>query len=1315
MPCRLAGAGNVAPGGEFWVSQTEVSITHLQGLVERLSARLAQLGEEGDLLGSGGNHVLSKEVAGEPLYLWLRRLWSRAQWGSLWLSEAALGQLHQGRRHREESLRREVTRRRELIACARRSLQAAQEAVQGREPAVRRRLKRLQAEYRGLQAALAELRQRLEASRREATELGRWLQGVHPVGVRGFADARGRAVSQTALLQAQQRHHALTARSRRLAARLQERQAEAAVLEAELARARQELDQARDAARREAARLQAAEQRLARAEADLRQAQTELAHQQRRVMAALEMRLAHARLVEVARGLLEPLLAQRPSPPPLEPLSTLEDSLTQAARQAQRGQRLAERMERLQRRLARRAEMVTPLLRRVREVNQQIARLEGQLPLLLTALTSPEAATPLARAEAAAALSSLAAQVEALVPEAREVADELFLLRGRLQNGLDKGKRWQRQWREAGKAQRAAQAQAQAVVEDLRLAAEELRRGRRRLVQQAAPVVKTVAPVSPQEVLPTLARLVETAADLEQQAQDMEERARQWSERLQDTPPVPNLSRPPLALKPYSAALRRLSGKQVEIRRLNALAAAVRSWRELLSAPVEEAIRAPLLEVVSHLEGSLARLAAERTRLVEARQYTARRLAELRHQRRQQDAQLQAARLREAELNRQLHRQAGIIRQYEAELVAARREQALAWELEQRLAASERQLTRLARSLAYNQRLSQALRAKLLERHRLLRQARATLQALEPWRERALEQQWLLERTHQELEQVRLELAQAKEKLRAAVAERDQAREQLAREQAARARQALDLLQGQALAVELAASRDEAGRWARLAADLARSLALAGLQHQEETAELRAEIDRLAAEAGLLKEQLNRVAQLVAMAELGDEEPSRRPRPVAVRVTPLTSEQVAQALARLTTMRQRLARLGRSTLGHWLSILALTTGLVLVPPSTPTKATLAEAPLRAPRLTIHQAAAHATPSPTLDLPARAQRLVTPPGKGVVELNLLPLRPTRQPLPPTVRQQVETLAARAGLAPRVLITSARAMFAGRAAVETSALAEVAHIARALAQRHPLIFRELAHKGLPPSAAAVAALDPAPERAQQLFLDRLYREYRSLGFSPEEALGALAANEHAARALRQSWRQPRLWRGKVTPVPAVEELKLRPFLERMTPYIVGRLKTFLRQRGMRYAGDLERYAKNLAFDMYCAARKFQVPVTFLLAIAHQETWYANVLGDADRSASPFQIYEPTRHLILASMRSMGFVPPPPQIRLEHHLTMATYMAAFHLRELMATAYHPGGGKHPPSVDMDKVLKRYNGSSRYAGRVAKRRLALARFMAR
>jgi len=446
---------------------------------------------------------------------------------------------------------------------------------------------------------------------------------------------------------------------------------------------------------------------------------------------------------------------------------------------------------------------------------------------------------------------------------------------------------------------------------------------------------------------------------------------------------------------------------------------------------------------------------------------------------------------------------------------------------------------------------------------------------------------------------------------------------------------------------------------------------------------------------------------------VGGDSPDR-PRPVRVRITPMSSQQVDRTLDRLAQVRRRLRKLGVSTLGHWAMIAALTAGLLTVTPNTPSKATLAEAPLVAPRTRVQGVSQGLRLEPLFQIPVQARRLPQPMGRGRLEINLLPLRSTGRPLPPRVKRQVRRLARRAGLSPKVLITSARALYQSQSAVETSVLEEVARTARTLAQRHPFIFRELAGQGLPPSALALAAVDSAPERAQHLFLDRLYREYRTLGFSAEEALGALATNERATRDLARAWQPPRVYSGACRPVPGLEKMRLKDFLQRMAPYIKGRLQVFLRQRGMTYSGDLDRYARDLAFDMYCAAKKFQVPVTFLMAIAHQETWYANVLGDANRSASPFQIYEPTRLLIRESMRKNGFVPPPKEVRLERHLTLATYMAAYHLRELMQQAYVPASRRHPARIDMYKVLLRYNGSRRYPGRVAKRQKALARFLA-
>ncbi|MFH1061206.1 MAG: hypothetical protein V1797_21285 [Pseudomonadota bacterium] len=345
--------------------------------------------------------------------------------------------------------------------------------------------------------------------------------------------------------------------------------------------------------------------------------------------------------------------------------------------------------------------------------------------------------------------------------------------------------------------------------------------------------------------------------------------------------------------------------------------------------------------------------------------------------------------------------------------------------------------------------------------------------------------------------------------------------------------------------------------------------------------------------------------------------------------------------------------------------------------------------------------------------ASARLLAEAPGGARLELNLLPLRQRANPLTSETRSQLAALARRAGLSPQVLLTSAQAAFGPAALVDMKAMQELAETAHDLARRHPLIFRELSSKGLPKNAALLAALDPAPEKAQHLFLDRLYREYRSLGFAPEEALGALTANERAVAALKDAWQVPLVFNGQVRPVTEVETLGLTEFLARITPYIETRLNNYLKLGGASFTGDVGLYAKNLAFDTYCAAKKFGVPVSLMLVIAHQETSYANVLGDSNLSASPFQIYAPTRKLIAASLARNRFVPPPADLRLEHHLTMATYMAAYHLRELLLESTLAPSGQRPAMVDMDRVMKRYNGSDAYAGQVALRQKQLVSFL--
>lgn len=696
----------------------------------------------------------------------------------------------------------------------------------------------------------------------------------------------------------------------------------------------------------------------------------------------------------------------------------------------------------------------------------------------------------------------------------------------------------------------------------------------------------------------------------------------------------------------------------------------------------------------------------------------ARRLREARHHladlRQEAQSQRQAAATAKHYLSRtqaRNHRLKHQVQSLDNQLSLARQGQAAAVELMARLEAAGVDMGHLRQRLGQSQRLASALRDKSLERHRLLQQARVALAPLPYWQNQAQALDQESARLRQELHEARQELSRAKGQIMALGAERDQARARLASEQAARARQALDLLQGQTMAVELTATQTEASRWAALAGDLAQALILTGQAHQEEVGRLRSQVGELTAQAQTLKAQLDRLSLTLALYSRPGQ--AGQGRPVGVRLTSLTPAQMDRVLDRLAAVRGRLKQLGRSTLGHWALIFALTTGLVTIAPSTPSKATHMVSPLSPPREEVRQLKQGLNYGPTFEVPAQASLHQKAPARAELELNLVPLRKQSQELPAGVREQVAGLARRSGLSPQVLLTSARAAFGDREVVEPAALNELADTARSLAQRHPAIFAELSQHGLPKQAQDLARLEAAPDKAQHLFLDRLYREYRSLGFNPDEALGALTANERAIRGLKANWRSPGIFQGQVRPLASLETLTLTEFMARITPYMESRLEYYLRGGGVTFTGDIKLYAKNLAFDIYCAAKKFEVPVSLMLMIAHQETTFANVLGDSNRSASPFQIFEPTRKLIIVSMERQRFVGPPQGLALERHLTMATYMAAFHLRELMQESYQPASGGHQAYVDTDKVLKRYNGSMAYIGAVAARQRQLSSFL--
>lgn len=614
--------------------------------------------------------------------------------------------------------------------------------------------------------------------------------------------------------------------------------------------------------------------------------------------------------------------------------------------------------------------------------------------------------------------------------------------------------------------------------------------------------------------------------------------------------------------------------------------------------------------------------------------------------------------------------------------IAACRERASAWagqaaQARQRLAVLDQAASRDSTPPAPETRetavLSWGTPPELARLEQLCRQARELYQG-QVARELAKERQACrrqvravsrrLEQATQSREHLRRKLAQRQEQTRRTLAEMERGRH---------------LAQG--WQEQLALAQAEAERWRRVAGNLRRENALALQEGEAQRRALQEEAEVLQARVEELREQLRSLALLTA---------------VAARPAQMAPQKMALALLRLAAARRRLAHLGRTVAAQAALVLGLGAALVLVSPNLPAKATLRD---------------HTQAMATLQL--RAEVLALAPA-AELKVRLVPLDQPLMPLGLLEDEQFVGLAAKAGMSPYALYRSARAAYPHSIALELADLERLAGKAQTLAQRHPAIFADLAGRSLPPGFSDLLSPAPAHQPALQRFADRLYTDYRRLGYGRGQALAAVVTNQQAARHWVATNHLPKSYLGRVRPVPAVEDMDLERFLDRLSPYIAERSRRYLTILGRRPPADLERYARDLAFDMYGAAKRFQVPLSYLLAIAHQETYYANVLGDDNLSASPFQIWRPTLPRILGSMAAVGFAPPPANIRLQHHLTLATYLAAFHLRELMLEAVSPATKRHQAYVDMDKVMLRYNGSHLYAGRVAVRRAELDRFIA-
>ncbi|MDR1397340.1 MAG: hypothetical protein LBJ14_06380 [Desulfarculales bacterium] len=590
-----------------------------------------------------------------------------------------------------------------------------------------------------------------------------------------------------------------------------------------------------------------------------------------------------------------------------------------------------------------------------------------------------------------------------------------------------------------------------------------------------------------------------------------------------------------------------------------------------------------------------------------------------------------------------------------------------------------------------------ALRAKSLERHRLYRQSRQVLDELKAQQERNIALEVKQEHLAHNLAVNQEELKSLRVRYDQAAGERDQSLARLAMERSVRLALTNQALESQLLKEQLDNAREEAGRIGALAAELDRALSKLR-RKDDEIRRWRAEASRQAAYAQEMHSGLKHMTALLGRPA----SPLEDGRRISPPDTLISSEQAQRIRGNLRQVRKLLKETGRSVLHGWAFAALLSAGLLLGNPTASGTADLRESPQM---ISFHPPRQEKEFIPArLSSPAASPvtaRIMQPQAELLIDLT--PARLKDEPLPAWIEEEAARLAGQLRLPQDTLKIQALALCRRQGQEMTpekqSALRQMAYQALEIVNARPRIARDVSRR---------TADEPGDPFGSGLFYDRLYDEYRALGFSPAESLGAVAGNKSAAAQVRELWQTPQRFQGRVSPLDLVENMTLAEFVERISPYIEKRLTGYMTNRGLDYQGSGREYARHLAFDIYCAADAFAVPRTFMLAIAHQETFYANVLGDSNRSASPFQLFSPTRKLIIQSMSGHGLVPPPPGILLERHLTISAYMAAFHLKELMHRA-SPGG-----YVDTNRLMRYYNGSDGYGGWVARRQKQLAGYLA-
>ncbi|MFH1139808.1 MAG: hypothetical protein V1816_27335 [Pseudomonadota bacterium] len=315
----------------------------------------------------------------------------------------------------------------------------------------------------------------------------------------------------------------------------------------------------------------------------------------------------------------------------------------------------------------------------------------------------------------------------------------------------------------------------------------------------------------------------------------------------------------------------------------------------------------------------------------------------------------------------------------------------------------------------------------------------------------------------------------------------------------------------------------------------------------------------------------------------------------------------------------------------------------------------------------------------------------------------------------VGAQLDSLAAANGLEPKEYNGLIRRLYKPD---QPAPLVKLKDVGRAL---------EVLKNHFPNVAAAFVGRTPSPQAARDLyrlagltssgecrFWDRLFADYLAQQTGAAEALEMVLANAGRNVAARDA--EGPEFAGRLKPAPELEEMNLTTFVRVMTPYIKANVKSFTANRTdviILDVGDLDEYSDRLARDVFFAARIFRVPLTLMVSIAHQESYFANILGDHAMSASPFQIYQPTKPYIIKSMTRKGLPSPGVPARLQDHLTLATYMAAFHMRELIDKVSTSWGRDKKSICDLDRVAFLYNGGETYPGAVFRKKISLVSYL--